>query len=176
MFKKINIDLTGLSASAGDQEIIKYGLDTDKGFEGIKYNDCNPLLSGLQPILDKIPAEHRSKFFPLYMTINRDIIPHIDSGVMTVINIYIEAGGYKTDLNTPKDGAQPFQIPNQTNGTCYQFEDVNTVDSYVANNGEIYILDVSKLHSVHSGTGTRTAVALSTNIEFNDVVEMFVTN
>ena len=50
------------------------------------------------------------------------------------------------------------------------------MNSHVANNGDIYILDVSKLHSVHSGTGTRTAVALSTNIEFNDVVEMFVTN
>jgi hypothetical protein len=172
MFHKLDIPMPDLSVSRGDREITKYGLDTDNGFQGILYNDCGPVLTGIAPLLDRIPIQYHAKFWPMYMTINRDILPHIDSGVNTVINVYLESGGYQTDFNSPKEGATPFKIPNQTNGECYQFEDVDVLDSFIAEDGDTYILDVTKLHSVHTGAGERKALALSTLLPYDQVVAL----
>jgi len=170
-YKKIKVDLPDLVVTEGEREITRYGKDTEDGFKGIRYNDCGPTITGLAPLLDKIPAEHHSKFVPLYMTINRDVIPHIDSGVNTVINIYLKAGGYMTDFNAPKEGRKPFKIENQTNGECYHFDDVDLISRFAAADGDVYIMDVTKLHSVHSGTGDREALALSTLLPFDQVCE-----
>ena len=172
-FKRIAVDLPDIVVSEGEREIIRYGRDTSDGFQGIKYNDCGPVITGLAPILDRIPIQHHAKFIPLYMTINRDVIPHIDSGVNTVINIYLKAGGYMTDFNKPKEGRKPFKMENQTNGECYHFDDVDLIDRFVAANGHVYVMDVTKLHSVHSGTGTREALALSTLLPFDQVCGFF---
>ena len=51
---------------------------------------------------------------------------------------------------------------------------MDTLTSFVAEDGEAYILDVTKLHSVHSGTEKdRIAVALSTKLDFDSVCKMF---
>ena len=126
----------------------------------------------LRRIQTKIPKKYWDKFQPLYMHVNCDILPHVDSGHRTVINIYIKAGGYQTDFHTPKVDAVSFKLPNHQFG--YRFEDVNTLCSFVAQDGDAFILDVSRLHSVHSGKERdRIALALSTNLSFKEVCAFF---
>lgn len=126
-------------------------------------------------LLAKIPQEYRDQFMvPLYMHINGDITPHTDSGARTVLNVYLKAGGYETDFNVPKVDAVPFKIRNQSEGICYRFGDVDTICSFVAQDGDIFILDVSQLHSVHSGMEKdRIALVIGTNLPFDQVCMLF---
>ena len=176
-YKKIDIGFDAQEVSAGPIDVVKYGIEKDGKFEGIAYKNCIISHKMTAQLLSHIPIAMRHKFVPLHMHINRDIIPHIDSGVCTVINLYLKAGGYTTDFNKPKDGTKPFKLPNQTTGCAYQFEDVDTIASFVAEDGDAYILDVTKLHSVHSGSEKdRIAVALSTKLDFDSVCQMFETD
>ena len=173
-YKKIDIGFDAQEVSAGPIDVVKYGIEKDGKFEGIAYKNCIISHKMTASLLNHIPIKMRHMFVPLHMHINRDIIPHIDSGVCTVVNLYLKAGGYTTDFNKPKDGAEPFKLPNQTTGCAYQFEDVDTIASFVAEDGDAYILDVTKLHSVHSGSDKdRIAVALSTKLDFDSVCQMF---
>jgi hypothetical protein len=173
-FKKIDIGFEAKGVAAGDVDIVKYGIKREGKFEGIAYKNCIISHEMTASLLKQIPIPMRHQFVPLHMHINRDIIPHVDSGVCTVINLYIKSGGYTTDFNIPKDGAKKLKLDNQTDGYAYNFEDVDTLTSFVAEDGDAYILDVTKLHSVHSGTEKdRIAVALSTKLDFDSVCKMF---
>jgi len=175
-YKKINIGFDAQEVSAGPIDVIKYGIEKDGEFEGIAYKNCIISHKLTAQLLNHMPAPLRHKFVPLHMHINRDIIPHIDSGVCTVVNLYLKAGGYTTDFNKLKEGAKPFKLPNQTTGCSYQFEDVDTIASFVAEDGDAYILDVTKIHSVHSGSDKdRIALALSTKLDFDTVCKIFDT-
>lgn len=173
-YKKIQLDISVDDVVPRDTEVIRYGIDVDGGFEGIRYNTCTVMEDALQTIQAAVPEQYQKDFIALYMRINRDIIPHIDSGVKTVVNTYLTSGGYKTDFNAPKAGATPFQMPNQTDGVSYHFEDVDVLHSFTAQDGDTYILDVTQMHSVHSGTDKdRVALALSTHLPFEKVCEIF---
>jgi hypothetical protein len=172
-YKKVDISIDAADVKPTDKEIISYGEEINGDFEGIKYNDCIVSDSAFSQIYSVLPSKMRNMFMPMYMQINRDIIPHIDSGVSTVINVYIKSGGYVTEFNKPKEGRKSFKLKNQTNGVSYNFDDVEILDSFVANDGDAYVLDVSKLHSVHSGTEKeRVALALGTPLPFNVVCNM----
>jgi hypothetical protein len=67
------------------------------------------------------------------------------------------------------------KLDNQTDGYAYKFEDVDTIASFVAEDGDAYILDVTKLHSVHSGSKKdRIAIALSTKLDFDSVCKILI--
>ena len=173
-YKKIQLDISLADVVPGDTEVIRYGIDVDGEFEGIRYNTCTVMQDALKTIQSAVPEQYQKDFIALYMRINRDIIPHTDSGVKTVVNTYLQAGGYTTDFNAPKAGATPFKIPNQTDGVSYQFEDVDVLHSFTAQDGDTYILDVTQMHSVHSGADKdRVALALSTHLPFEKVCEIF---
>ena len=173
-YKKIDISFEAKGVAAGNIDVVKYGIERSGRFEGIAYKNCIISHEMTASLLKHIPVKMRHEFVPLHMHINRDIIPHTDSDVCTVVNLYVKGGGYTTDFNRPKDGAKPFKLPNQTDGCAYQFEDVDTVASFVAEDGDAYILDVTRLHSVHSGSEKdRVAVALTTNLDFDSVCKIF---
>lgn len=172
MFKKINVDFNADDFTKRDAIITKYGVEEDGEFKGIKYNECDVSQEFVAKIVTKIPVSLIQQFRPSVMQINRDILPHVDSNVNTVINLYVKAGGYVTDFNEPKEGAEGFKLENQTNGYILDFDQVDVVDSFTAEDGDAYILDVTKLHSVHGGKGDRLAIAMSTKLSFDEVCEV----
>lgn len=169
MFKKIDVTFNEGDFTKKDAEIIKYGEEVDGEFRGISYNQCELSQEFAAKLLGIVPPNMIHHFTPMVMEINREIPPHVDSGINTVINFYVKAGGYVTDFNKPKDGAEAFKLDNQTNGYIIDFDQVDVVDSFTAEDGDAYILDVTKLHSVHSGVGDRTAIAISTQLSFDEV-------
>lgn len=173
MFRKLDITFNENDFRKKDIEIIKYGKKIENKFMGISYNQCDLGQEFVSKLLGIVPRNMIHYFTPMIMEINADILPHIDSGVNTVINFYLRAGGYVTDFNRPIEGASVFKLNNQTNGYIINFNQVSVVDSFTARDGDVYILDVTKLHSVHSGTGTRTALVLSTNLSFDEVCSFF---
>jgi hypothetical protein len=95
----------------------------------------------------------------------------------TVVNFYIETNNCATQFYEIKDNARPYQIENQTDGCIYNLDDLVETGSFIAEPGDVYILDVSKVHSVIPLDNTeinRKAICFSTNsLSFNQVEMMF---
>ena len=172
MYYKIPTQIPLCSPTEGDTEYIKYGLGEGEDFEGIKYTDFNVPEEAVAHFWNLIPENRRSEFEISLMTINRDILPHTDSDSKTAINWYLKTGAYVTSFCQAKEGSESFQLFTQTDGVIYMFEDVEMEKSFTAEDNDLYVLDVTKLHCVHSGEGHRIAMNLSTNIPYDEVLEL----
>jgi hypothetical protein len=172
-FKKLNLNFTPPEFQLGEREM-EYGLDIDNEFHGIWY-------SGIKndndfELKEHIPKKYRNQFTVQLMEINYYILPHTDSGVKSVVNFYIETDECLTRFYEVKEGAQPFKINNQTDGCVYRIEDLELGPSFIAKPGDVYILDVSKVHGVIPLTEEkvkRKALCLSSSeLNFKQLVEI----
>lgn len=126
-------------------------------------------------IYSVIPKRYWNDFHLTLMTINRDIPPHTDTGIITSINFYIESGGNpKTVFYEPAvDKPRTTQVNNQTDGYIFFKEDLKEVGSFVTKDFDIWVLDVKKIHSVEGNVSLRKAVTLGTFChKYDDVIEM----
>jgi hypothetical protein len=112
------------------------------------------------------------------MSINRNIPPHTDSGILASLNFYLVTSNCRTVFYEPKKDAEivQHQIPNQTNGRIFELDNLVQVDQFVANSGECYLLDVTKAHAVYNMSNEvveRKAFVLQTRIRsFSTVCDM----
>ena len=170
-FKKLDLEIDVPSYKVGKKEI-EYGIDVDNEFTGLWYSDLK-----LTDKIDFIPKEYESNFYLLFLEANSYILPHSDSGPTAVINFYIETNNCATQFYEVKDDAKPYQIDNQTDGSVYDLNDLIETDSFIAQPGDIYILNVNKIHSViplDNEEINRKAICFSTNsLTFNEVERMF---
>jgi hypothetical protein len=126
---------------------IQYGVDTPLGFAGIKYSYIT--LSNSQDLLQIIPERYRSDCTLSVMDLNYRIPPHTDSGIEAIVNFYIKTVGCVTQFYKLKNNiASTMQIENQTDGFIYDINDLEETESFIAEDGDAYLLDVSKPHSV----------------------------
>ena len=145
-----------------------------KDDRGIRYSEV--LLEQFADIFNLIPQRYQKDFCLLIMEVDTAIPPHTDSGINVTVNVYIETDNcitqfYDLKSNTPRT----FQVNNQTDGYLYNEEDLYKTDSFLANPGECWLLDVTKIHSViPSGKfNKRTALSLATDkYDFDEVCDM----
>ena len=82
-----------------------------------------------------------------------------------------------TQFYEPKENIEVKKIKNQTDGNVYELKDLNMGPSFMAEPGDVYLLNTSKPHSVSPPTDEsvlRTAFCLWTNaFTFSEVEEMF---
>jgi hypothetical protein len=143
---------------------------------GLHYSDISNTNNHLFEIL---PPEFR-KFFRLsFLEINVPFVPpHIDNEIITSINFYIKANNYTTSYYSLKtDNPETKQITNHTNGCLFKYEDLEKTESFIANDNETYIIDVSKIHDVRKNsletTNIRTALVMaSSKISFDQTLEL----
>lgn len=162
-----------LPSFSSDIRLIQFGEVVNGEFQGIAYHRAriaaSASLSRIVPNWALQAMEHT------VMTINREVPPHIDNAISCVVNIYIETSNCLTQFYQPSSNASSFRIENQTNGCIYNHRDLEPVDSFVAERGDIYILDVSKPHAVWAqGNGEIKRTALCYQIRglsFDDVVK-----
>ena len=171
-FKKLNLKVDIPSYEIGER-IIEYGMDIDNKFNGLWYSDLK-----ISEHINFIPEKHKLDFYPSFLEANSHILPHSDSGPTAVINFYIETNNCKTQFYEIKDNAKPYQIKNQTDGCIYNLNDLIETESFIAQPGDVYILNVSKVHSVipldHNEIN-RKAICFSTkSLNFDEVKKMFV--
>jgi hypothetical protein len=96
-----------------------------------------------------LPKRYWDDFHLTVMTINCRIPPHTDTEIVSSINFYIETDNCRTVFHKPKiDNPRTFQIENQTDGYIFNEEDLEAVDSFVAEPGDVWLLDVKQIHSV----------------------------
>ena len=186
-FKKLNLSFLDIDLVKKDV-IDRYGLYKDNKFLGISYSNFDfeneNSESELSKVLQIIPEQYRDKFSVSCMTINHDIYPHIDNGINTTINMYINSCGYKTTYHEQKTDALDYRnvfgrpsgdyLPEDKQKVLL-FEDVENICSFEANDGDIYILNVNELHSVTEGDGERLAVSIQSKLYFDEVLDIIDT-
>tara|TARA_R100000742_G_C4243420_1_gene62706 strand:+ start:263 stop:784 length:522 start_codon:yes stop_codon:yes gene_type:complete len=170
-FKKLDSIKNIPSYEIGAREV-EYGFSRDNIFKGLWYSGIT-----LKEKLDIIPKKYASEFFTIFLEANTYIIPHTDSNTKAVINFYIETSNCLTQFYEIKENAKPSQINNQTDGYIYNLKDLIKKESFIAQSGDIYILDVSKVHSViplDDKEIHRKAICFATDsLNFDEVVEIF---
>ena len=171
-FKKLDIKIDIPNYEVGKKQL-EYGIDIDNKFNGLWYSDLK-----ITEQIDLIPEKYKADFYLLFLEANSFILPHSDSGPTAVINFYIETNNCATQFYEIKDNAESYQIENQTDGCVYNLDDLIETESFIAQPGDVYILDVSKIHSViplDNNEINRKAICFSTNsLNFDEVKRMFV--
>jgi hypothetical protein len=120
-----------------------------------------------QQMLSIIPVKYQNYFTGSTMKIKGSYIPpHTDSYRKVGINFYI-----KTDNATTKffekrsENIATTQVKGQSEGHVFNEPDLILKDTFVSNDNEVWILDVSKIHSVNNPSGTeRIAYSLSSHV------------
>ena len=94
--------------------------------------------------------------------------PHRDRGTVTSLNLYISPNGATTSFWKPKAGEEPGYWPQEERPTLkdhWRPEQLDFVESFVAEPGDAYWLDVTNIHTVHGTKGPlpRTFIQLCWN-------------
>ena len=110
------------------------------------------------------------------MLINSEIPPHTDTSDKTVINVYIEPENCVTEFFKLKN-INPIkkQVKNQTDGYLYDKEDLIINSNFYAEQNDVYVLDVTKIHAVvpQKIIKERVVIQLGTSVyNFDDVCDM----
>lgn len=99
--------------------------------------------------------------------------PHRDHGIVTSLNLYMETSAETTHFWEPKDGAIPYRHANATTDNVFASKDLKLRESFIAKNGDAYLLDVSQIHSVErTDESIRRFIQLSWNTTpFGEVLD-----
>jgi hypothetical protein len=154
----------------------RFGVNTETGFSGITYFYVSKTIE--DTIFNLFPWLPQSDFLPLLMSINRsEIPPHNDDGVKVSINCYLNTANAVTRFHKIKENTDPkfFKLPNQTNGSLYDPACLEQTGEFKADTGDVYILDVTCLHSVTCGElDTRTAFVIqSPTCSYAETIELY---
>ena len=144
----------------------------DENGRGIDYKKVwSPEAEKIYGIL---PKKYWQDFHLTIMTIDCIIPPHTDTEIITSINFYLQTEGCRTVFYKPKNNdLKTIQVKNQTNGHIYFEEDLIEVDSFIAKDFEIWLLDVTQIHGVQGNFNLRKALTLGTFIhKYEDVLKM----
>ena len=175
MFKQLDHKHV-LDFECNTELLYRFGEDTASGWVGISYYSVPKLISA--KILRLIPVSIRRYMFTSAMVINRPEIPaHVDNEIKVSINFYVETAGATTYYHKIKNRseASTIKLPNQTNGIIFLPEFLDTTGEFMAETGDVWVLDVTQPHSVSCKShGLRTAYcAQSQIIEYSDVLHAF---
>lgn len=153
---------------------IKFGVNVNGEFKGIHYLFAES--DDFVKVLDLIPEHARHQFCISVMEINTMIPPHTDSGIKAAINVYLQTEDCVTQFyDIASETANTYQLTTQTNGVIYEEADLVKSASFIAKPGEIWVLDVTKPHSVkpQGDIKKRVAVTLATDAyDFDQVCDL----
>jgi hypothetical protein len=141
-----------------------YGFEKDGKQSGIGYFDVTLLDQNI--LSNFIPDRYIKNFLIYHMKINSKISPHIDSGIKTTLNFYIKTNECETVFYSIKENAQSFKLENQTNGSSYNYNDLEKMGSFVARDNEVWLLDVTIPHSIETANTNiyRHAIVAQTDV------------
>jgi hypothetical protein len=129
-------------------------------------------------LMSIIPKEYHQHFTITLMKVNTEIPPHTDSGIKSTINFYIETGDCITQFyKVSNDVAKTKQVNGQSDGFVFDEKDLKETNSFVAQPGQAWLLDVTVPHSVkpRGNFKERLAVAMSSTLCYDEVNQILTT-
>lgn len=155
----------------------KFGLVLENEFFGTSYYKID-FESSLYLKRKFLPADIFDKFKAYLFFCNTPcILPHIDKDVKTVLNIYLEVNEKKTVF---------WEHVNKINKEgVFDKENLKRICSFAAVSGDIFLLNVKKIHSVESETNNifynenrgekRKVLTFLSDIHFDELQKHFDT-
>jgi hypothetical protein len=129
-----------------------------------------------------IPERYRNHFNLFVMKISGFIPAHTDSEIASTINFYVKPDNCITNFYNINEATfnikRTQQVENQTNGRIFMPNQLILSDSFVAKQDEVWLLDVTKPHSVSSLKEgifppiDRVAIVLQSQFPYEQVKEM----
>jgi hypothetical protein len=119
-------------------------------------------------------GHHGKHFYTSFVSVETNVPPHTDIVDRVNINFYIETGNYCTTFYRSDDNSARFTYADHGDGHAYRIEELEPVDSFVAQPGDVYILNGKNIHGVACTTPTpRKFLQVSTNqLEYDQVLEI----
>lgn len=101
------------------------------------------------------------------------IQPHKDHISKTVLNCYFQSGTAETVFWKAPPNASPRKHPGASTANIFSESQLIRIGSFIANDGDAYLLDVSCIHSVRRTSGAeRRFIQLSWNKNFTEVLDI----
>lgn len=128
----------------------------------------------IEKLYSVLPKRYWGDFHASEMKIDCAVPPHTDTEILTSINFYIQTEGCRTVFFEKQvDDPKTFKLEQQTNGRIFYPEDLKEVASFIAKDNEIWLLDVTQIHSVEGNVNLRKAITLGTfKHKYNEVIKM----
>lgn len=155
----------------------QYGITLGDKFFGVGYYDVE---TSVEKKLLKtfIHPSVRKHFQIALMVINHSYIPpHIDNDLKMVMNLYMKTANATTYFWRPKkDVVTTLKLEMQSDGRLFKEEELECVGSFKAEMNDLWMLDVSKIHSVRcesdeSQEALRVAFCFqSTTLSYQDIM------
>lgn len=144
-----------------------------QNFQGVIYRQ---ILSGHEKFLKLVPESTWPNWSVSHMTITDLAPPHIDNKITSNINFYINTDNCQTKFYKPLvEQLDTQKLSTQTNGRLYDPQQLDTVGSFTAQDGDVYLLDITKIHSVEAVNKqnfNRTAVSMHSFYSYSQVIKL----
>jgi hypothetical protein len=126
-------------------------------------------------IYSYVPVEFHDCLVDVMVLETNNMIPHIDQDFDTNVNFYFSTGSAKTVFYKPHDDAKTYQVASQhVKGKSIDINQVSEIARFVAEPGDIYILDVNSYHNViEKNDEDRIVITLHSTKNYDEVIELF---
>ena len=182
MFEKLNLVFPDIDYENNlDQYLMTYYKDQKSVLTYYKLNSFAAKL--IREIIPPTIESEITSIDYIFTGITFDKIrPHIDNGVITNINFYLETADAYTNFYESESLGEPTPITDHKatygnmGGKVYNYEDLSPRGFFKAEPKECWILDVSKIHGV-SGIAVpkqrKWVSVMFANLKFEDAVKAF---
>jgi len=167
LFKKLT------SAADIDFEILDKQIEFELDATGKKIQYFNVSSRYVEDFIASL-GDHSPHFYTSFVSVDASVPPHTDIVDKVNINFYIETGNYQTTFYQGHDNMSKITYADHGDGHVYRMDELEPMDSFVAQPGDVYVLNGKIIHGVSSTNCLpRKFLQVSTNtLEYDQVLEI----
>ena len=185
-YKKLDVKIPNINMVRG-KVYDSYGIEENGKFIGVEYGEFfiqdRKSKQSFDNLFNIIPENKKKYFNQSYMFANHTVYPHIDDNINSSINIYVKVNGGKTTFHKKKSddvkdiknviGRFDGEYSEDSKSEFIDFTDVKDVCSFVAEMGDVYIVNTNILHSVTKDKDNRILICIHSSLPIDEVIKIF---
>ena len=185
-YKKLDVKIPNINMVRG-KVYDSYGIEENGKFIGVEYGEFfiqdRKSKQSFDNLFNIIPENKKKYFNQSYMFANHTVYPHIDDNINSSINIYVKVNGWKTTFHKKKSddvkdiknviGRFGGEYSKDSKSEFIAFTDVKDICSFVAEIGDVYIVNTNILHSVTKDKDNRILICIHSSLPIDEVIKIF---
>lgn len=156
-----------------DYQVLDKRIEFDLDTAGHKIQYFNVVSDYANNFIARL-GKYSAHFYTSFVSIEADVPPHTDIVDRVSFNFYIETGGYQTTFYRGDQTATRSVYADHGDGHVYQMDELEPIASFVADPGDVYILNGKVIHGVGHGSGLpRKFLQISANdLDYEQVLDI----
>ena len=185
-YKKLDVKIPNINMVRG-KVYDSYGIEENGKFIGVEYGEFfiqdRKSKQSFDNLFNIIPENKKKYFNQSYMFANHTVYPHIDDNINSSINIYVKVNGGKTTFHKKKSddvkdiknviGRFGGEYSKDSKSEFIAFTDVKDICSFVAEIGDVYIVNTNILHSDTKDKDNRILICIHSSLPIDEVIKIF---